>query len=406
MLWCRRLRRAAALVLAVACTVAACGTSGTTGGTLETPGGAPGWRRLGGLPLTGIGALQDVSAAGPRAVFAVGHTGTGQSGEAPSHPFAVRWDGAHWREITAGLPSSVLLEQVAAVSDTDAWAAGGDLVHGGNQIFHWDGESWRAVPFGALPGAGPTQEFRLSAAPGGPVWLNYFPGTEDGDPLHSTLLRWDGHQWRRQSPPCARTCGVDRTTVRSATDVWITGTESGSGSEHPLVAHWDGHRWRTTPLPTAGTPAGEVAASAPDDAWLAGWACSSVRGAQKHEEQPTMVCAGHRLVLWHWDGSGWRGAVVSGSPVDEATGIYDAAGPPGRVRLLVADVGKVGVVGYRYFDGNRWHDRGTLSLGRATGFAITAITAVPGTTAAVAVGSTDAGMPDTGPIAELSGSLT
>ncbi|WP_433189555.1 hypothetical protein [Actinoallomurus sp. CA-150999] len=301
--------------------------------------------------------------------------------------------------MTEGLPSSVLLKDVAAVSATDVWAAGGDLVHGGNQVFHWDGRSWRPVPFSALPGAGPADELRLTAAPGGPVWLNYFPGIEIELPRHSTLLRWDGRRWRRQSLPCARGCGVDRLTVGSASDVWATGTDD----RRPLAAHWDGRRWLRTVLPSAGTVAGAVVASSPGNAWLPEYACASTEKAQMHDATPVLVCTSSRLQVAHWNGRRWSAnafpAPLPGQPVERHA--YAAADTAGRLRLL-APTGDAGSGDrYLYFDRERW----CVGAAPKDSEDVTAMAAVPGTSATIAVGSMPPDSFKSEPFAMFSGPL-
>lgn len=88
--------------------------------------------------------LEDVSAAAPNDVWAVGarvvDTGFGVDWSA----LAEHWDGTHWTFNPVEQPPGQLLRGVDAVSSNDVWAVGQDDY--GVTIDHYDGSEWTHVP--------------------------------------------------------------------------------------------------------------------------------------------------------------------------------------------------------------------------------------------------------------------
>lgn len=112
----------------------------------------------------GFPRLQDVSAAGPDAVWAVGVEVTCNGMGCYSESVAQRWTGRAWVRVPHPLASSFEGVQVNAADDV--WAVGTNSL--GARILHWDGQSLLDVP-SPDPGRGGGYT-AIDAAPGGPLW--------------------------------------------------------------------------------------------------------------------------------------------------------------------------------------------------------------------------------------------
>ena len=94
----------------------------------------------------GIAAgLRDVSASGPRSLWAVGWS---VDRNKVFRPLLEHWDGSRWTIVTVPHPDSdALLSSVAVVSPDDVWAVGwswqGDTTRG--LTLHWNGRTWSPV---------------------------------------------------------------------------------------------------------------------------------------------------------------------------------------------------------------------------------------------------------------------
>jgi hypothetical protein len=87
--------------------------------------------------------LQDVSAASPSDIWAVGARVIDDPFTVYWDTLAEHWDGAHWTRVTE-IPVGQILLGVDAVASNDVWAVGRDDY--GPLIVHYDGSSWSRVP--------------------------------------------------------------------------------------------------------------------------------------------------------------------------------------------------------------------------------------------------------------------
>ncbi len=145
--------------------------------------------------------------------------------------------------------------------------------------------------------------------------------------------------------------------VTSRDDVWALGArgglKDGKGPEALFLDHWVGDRWRSHPLPDGLTPKGalcELAASGPDDVWLANRPAQGIPSAH------------------HWDGQQWRTLPAPPATTGQISGggaVYGswlaAVGP----RLWLCVGGKT-----LHWDGEHWREP-------ELPFEATAITAAP-----------------------------
>lgn len=212
--------------------------------------------------------LLGVAASSPRDAWAVGLWHLGD--------FALHWNGSSWR--TVPFPEKGYhLVKVVAFSPSDVWAKSE------HALFHWDGTAWNdtniTVPrlLSAFGGSGPND-----------LWVSgTAPGVGDG------LLHWDGTSWSKvrfvTDPRTGYPYGIAAISASSPTDAWAVGGA--------FTAHWDGTGWRRVASPTVGTYSElrEVSAQSPRTAWAAGSALVRSNGGKKLVP----------LVL-HWNGSAWR----------------------------------------------------------------------------------------------------
>jgi len=198
--------------------------NGTTWTTVAAPAGAQ------------RGFLRSVSGTSSVDVWAVGRRD--RRGGRAAGTLVLHWDGSAWSRIPSAPTGAPWLVTVAAISPTDVWAGGEDLLQ------HWDGRSWRRTP----------HDFQiysqLAALSADEIWL----ATGNRGVVH-----WDGRGWHSFSlrdmgltsaniPPT-----IDAVTPVSARSVWAFGRiwqrrrndpRSSWAPSLPLILHWDGSTWR------------------------------------------------------------------------------------------------------------------------------------------------------------------
>jgi hypothetical protein len=222
-------------------------------------------------------------------MWAVGNVGGG-------YPILQHWDGAR---LTQTLQTEIagVLNDVATISPTDAWAVG-QLNNSGypkTLIEHWDGTSWTIVP---SPSPGLSDYlYGVSAAAPGDVWAagDYSPPGNQG--LQPLYLHWDGTSWQHVDGGSISFFGgvIYGITATSPSDVWAvgyTGTDQGFVYA-PLTEHWDGSKWSVVPI---SPPPGEMGTSellavdslSASDAWAVGYGVNTGPLSE------------------HWDGASWN----------------------------------------------------------------------------------------------------
>jgi hypothetical protein len=88
--------------------------------------------------------LEDVSAASPTDIWAVGARVIDSPYQVYFDTLAEHWDGTQWTRHTIDIPIGQILLGVDAVASNDVWAVGRDDY--GPMIIHYDGSSWSRVP--------------------------------------------------------------------------------------------------------------------------------------------------------------------------------------------------------------------------------------------------------------------
>ena len=209
-----------------------------------------------------------------------------------SRALAERWNGTGWQQVAMAQPATqhVLLQGVADLSSTDAWAVGflGDVAPdtsspSGGLVEHWDGTRWQIA---STPGS--SAETLTAVAGTGPddVWvagsMNLAPPRPAGD--NAFFEHFDGTSWKTVPGPPGNfsedPVGVTGLAALSPSDVWAVGTQNPEGSGLPgslnMAAHWNGTAWTVVPTPNLGNsvsqadvPTGVTAISA-NDVWASG----------------------------------------------------------------------------------------------------------------------------------------
>jgi hypothetical protein len=180
------------------------------------------WARVGYRSPGAISELDGVSASGPASVWAVGSYSTATT----QRSLILRWTGAKWISVPSPRPgSSSELAGVSVVSPSLAWAAGDDFTTQLNPFaVRWNGASWRQAP--PVPQQRPTGFNSIltgvAVVSGRDVWV---VGT-DLDPFAG---RWNGSAWQifdAGVPGTYNAVAADR-----AGDAWAVGNYD-HGSPH------------------------------------------------------------------------------------------------------------------------------------------------------------------------------
>ncbi len=196
---------------------------------------------------------------------------------------------------------SVQLNSVAAVSRSDAWAAGGVAPTGSSRyqplLVHWDGTAWRTVrlPARILAALGPGQGLSVIGAwRAGGFWA--FDG------LNGTWLRHRGRRWtagRLPGPGAGDSAPViTSAVVLSRANVWAFGFSIDRGGQAaPYAAHLRAGTWRVVALPGSASVT-DASASSRHSIW------ALIGGG------PQTATAN---ILLRWNGSQWNQVSMTAS---------------------------------------------------------------------------------------------
>jgi hypothetical protein len=250
------------------------------------------------------GALHDVSATSPTDAWAVG-------AQCPqcnnSATLTLHWNGTHWSLVPSPNPGPKLnvLNAVAAVSPSDAWAVGSygnsACTTAATVILHWNGTAWSQVK-SPNPGAACNYLTAISAISATNAWAVGQSCTFAVNTCHTLIVHWNGTAWSQVASPNPGTVGFDPLSGVSAdsrTDAWADGTyciTSSCGTRKTLFLHWNGKAWSKVASPNPGPGnylPNAVSADSPSDAWAAGTYCT------------TSSCAVSKTLLLHWNGTAW-----------------------------------------------------------------------------------------------------
>ena len=212
----------------------------------------------------------------------------------------LRWKGNQWVQVPSPNPAGTgsaavsLLQGVAALSPTDAWAVGEANTGQSSApwttvIEHWNGTRWATVSSPDPSRGGCVNDRLLGVVSRAVTWA---VGSYCGAPL---VLQLQGSHWRQVPSPRPRAGISEQLTsvaVTSKTNAWAVG----NAARRILILHWNGTKWATVPAPD---PIGAksaflagVSAVSPSIAWAVGQAV-----------YPHNVT---KLLIERWNGTSWK----------------------------------------------------------------------------------------------------
>ncbi len=185
------------------------------------------------------------------------------------------------------------LYSVAAISGSDAWAAGANYTDGATRakllVEHYTGHRWRQAAIPAhLAAINPAAEIRVGASSPTNVWVfELLAGHKQ------RILSWDGRRWQLTTAPSwvlranpskdpSGQPGEAAVSVQSRSSAWVFSIGT-NDQPYKAAREVNGH-WHLVQLP--GVPA-SVAAVSGNDIWASGYNASG---------QP---------VIMHWNGRRW-----------------------------------------------------------------------------------------------------
>lgn len=191
--------------------------------------------------------------------------------------------------ITGGMYS------VAAISKTNAWAVGvtyhGQTLVNSPYVLHWNGTKWSTV---SIPGGSGYSTSLVAASSASNVWVL---GT-GSDSLSQEIFRYDGSHWHTMSVPEGN---LDNLVVLSASNAWVTGQISCTGSTTDMkcvtdVWHWNGSTWAAHPINAS---VYNIAGSSATNIWAAG-----LGNVNQNTGEGT-------IAAYRWTGAHWFPVVMS-----------------------------------------------------------------------------------------------
>ena len=219
---------------------------------------------------------------------------------------AEHWNGTAWRQAGPSpkppLPPSPadVLYAVATVSAVDAWAVGGAGEMSGQMAAglaeHWNGRHWVAATIPRLREGGQLEG--VAAVSAREVWAVGSGGvTSAYGSQVAYALRWDGARWSRVPVPVPGMFhGLNAVArIPGTRQLWAVGFRAArpGSPQYPLIERWNGTHWTVTPAPAVtGGYLTAVTALSPVSAWAVGGIAS-----------PSGPPAGQ--VILHWNGTAW-----------------------------------------------------------------------------------------------------
>ncbi len=283
------------------------------------------------------------------------------------------WNGTAWSIVPSpNLPTMTTLKGVAAIASNDVWAVGDN---GGQGItMHWNGSGWGTVP---NPATGYTYINAISATSSNDVWAV----GSSGNSYRSLVLHWNGTNWSQMPAPSPDSTqnllfGVK---VLATNNVWAVG-QAGIST---FILHWNGLKWSRVNSPNLAAPGGyteintlrSVAGAGANDLWAVG-------------------DTGASTFALHWNGSSWSVVQTPNgpSPWNMLTGVATVNSTDvWSVGFSYSEIDTCGEGCYQdipgtlieHWDGTSW----TVVSAPATGVSSLAGLAVSGASMAWAVGN-------------------
>jgi hypothetical protein len=264
--------------------------------------GGTGWSQVASPDRSSSGdQLTAVSASGPSDAWAVGWYDPGNS-SVPFAPQTLHWDGSTWTaEPFPALPAEVDTDvhpAIVDISPTDAWLVGAYLTAGNDVsvVAHWNGSAWSLV---SHPAAAITLSGVAASGPSD-VWA---VGVGAGPSFPTVIEHYNGSKWATSATlPGVRLGSV--ATV-SHTQAWAVGASSSGNAT--ATAEWNGSAWNVVPSPNPSSTDSldAVSATPGGGVWAVGGEVDFGTGIG--ETQPMAM---------HWDGTAWTAIPATGTEPD------------------------------------------------------------------------------------------
>jgi hypothetical protein len=165
----------------------------------------------------------------------------------------LHWNGTKWRHVPSpnagGASTGNELFGIDAVSAHDIWAVGFSGINPTKTlVLHWNGTKWKLVPSPNAStdifGDGLTDVAAVSRTD---AWAA--GSFSDSSQSNAQILQWNGTRWKRVSLPNVASSSIFQgITAFGAKNVWAIGEEFPKN----LVVHWNGHAWKRVSLPSPG----------------------------------------------------------------------------------------------------------------------------------------------------------
>jgi hypothetical protein len=255
--------------------------------------------------------VENVDAVSTTDAWAVGSYGTDGSG---NHALIDHWNGSAWTlqsvPHTNGTNDSLM--GIAEIASDDVWAVGFSVGASSEQhpmLQHFDGSTWSSVTPPALPSGDDGELLSVSAVPGtAEAWAVGYRN-QPSEAHHTLIMHYDGSAWSVvPSPdPSGFENHLSSVVALSATNVWAGGYQTGfSFVQQTLAIHWRGSNWTVTHTANVGTTA------------------NLVRGISAAGGKVYAVgTRGSRTLIERWNGSTWlvETSVDPGTRLDTLTDV-------------------------------------------------------------------------------------
>jgi hypothetical protein len=152
--------------------------------------------------------------------------------------FTAHWDGSAWSAVDSpNKPGSVdnWLNDLSVRTDGDIWAVGAwtDAGSAHGMIQHWDGADWSIV------GAPSSFELQgVAAVTASDAWAAGLTAASTFE-----IQRWNGQQWKRKNGVLGSDARATSMSAAASDDVWAMGVSVEGPQIVPLAQHWDGSGW-------------------------------------------------------------------------------------------------------------------------------------------------------------------
>ena len=168
------------------------------------------------------------------------------------------WDGQEWNEFPSLTANN--LNGVDFIAPDNGWAVGDH-----STMLHWDGESWSLIKQSEDTDYYTLELQDIAFISATEIWAAGGVNSEGGGGPLLIHLQWDGQVWQDlepNTPYCE--CYFYGIAMLSGTDGWAVG-----GGYGAATVHWDGTTWQEVPNP-GNYWFYSVVALAPDEVWADG----------------------------------------------------------------------------------------------------------------------------------------